>query len=319
MTGLATGVIMLTVARSGSSLGKAVIDPTHNSLIADYYPIETRSHVFSFHRAANAVGALIGPITAGMLAYWFGWRVPFLVFVIPTVIFAVLALQAARAGPRPLGAARDGCHRRGHQHRGDGAVVRRELAHGAEGRDRSTGSGGACRSSPSSLIGFVTLGVAALRAGVRPRASAAAASLRAIAEPFQLVGLVLGSRIATRRFIGNISGLIRFLAKIAVGTSVASIGFALAPNICVAVVAQLRDLGVAGDARARHPRRPLAGDPAPGPRHGLLRRVAVGHPRACSSCRSSAGSPTPGRSASGCSPWCRCSSSARSSCAASAT
>ena len=32
MTGLATGLILLTIARSGSSLGKAVIDPTHNSL-----------------------------------------------------------------------------------------------------------------------------------------------------------------------------------------------------------------------------------------------------------------------------------------------
>ncbi|MEO7370047.1 MAG: MFS transporter, partial [Ilumatobacteraceae bacterium] len=37
LTGLATGVIVLTIARSGSSIGKAVIDPTHNSLIADYY------------------------------------------------------------------------------------------------------------------------------------------------------------------------------------------------------------------------------------------------------------------------------------------
>ncbi len=133
MTGLSVGVIMLTVARSGSSLGKAFIDPTHNSLIADYYPVETRSHVFSFHRAANAVGGIIGPISAGMLAYWFGWRVPFIVFVIPTVIFAVLALEAARADPRPLGAARDRCLRRDHQHRGDGAIVLRELAHGAQG------------------------------------------------------------------------------------------------------------------------------------------------------------------------------------------
>ena len=53
---MAVGVIMLTIARSGSSLGKAVIDPTHNSLIADYYPIEVRAKVFSFHRSANAVG-----------------------------------------------------------------------------------------------------------------------------------------------------------------------------------------------------------------------------------------------------------------------
>ena len=39
MTGLATGVIVLTIARSGSSIGKAVVDPTHNTLLADYYPI----------------------------------------------------------------------------------------------------------------------------------------------------------------------------------------------------------------------------------------------------------------------------------------
>ena len=36
MTGIAMGVIVLTIARSGSSLGKAVVDPTHNSLISDY-------------------------------------------------------------------------------------------------------------------------------------------------------------------------------------------------------------------------------------------------------------------------------------------
>ncbi len=93
MTGLATGLIILTIARSGSALGKAVIDPTHNSLIADYYPIESRQRVYSVHRAANAVGAFVGPLSAGLLAYYLDWRVPFLVFAIPTVIFAVLAMR----------------------------------------------------------------------------------------------------------------------------------------------------------------------------------------------------------------------------------
>src|SRR5687768_9045166 len=90
MTGLAYGLVLLTVARSGSSLGKAVIDPTHNSLLADYYPIESRSRVFSTHRAANAVGQIVGPLSAGILAYSFGWRVPFVVFVVPTMVFVVL-------------------------------------------------------------------------------------------------------------------------------------------------------------------------------------------------------------------------------------
>ena len=93
LTGLATGVIVLSIARSGSAIGKAVIDPTHNSLIADYYPINSRSRVFSTHRAANAVGAFVGPLSAGLLAYAFGWRAPFLVFVIPTMVFAVIALR----------------------------------------------------------------------------------------------------------------------------------------------------------------------------------------------------------------------------------
>ena len=70
-----------------------MIDPTHNSLIADYYPIESRSRVFSTHRAANAIGAFVGPLSAGLLAYAFGWRAPFLFFVIPTMVFAVMALR----------------------------------------------------------------------------------------------------------------------------------------------------------------------------------------------------------------------------------
>jgi ABC-type branched-subunit amino acid transport system ATPase component len=46
---------------------------------------------------------------------------------------------------------------------------------------------------------------------------------------------VIGARIATRRFLGNIKGLIRFVASVAMLTSIASAGFAFAPNIFVAV------------------------------------------------------------------------------------
>ena len=91
MTGLAGTVVLLAIARSGSGIGKAVIDPTHNSLIADLYEPSVRPKVYSFHRAANAVGQFVGPIAAGLLAYSFGWRAPFFVFAVPTFVLVVLA------------------------------------------------------------------------------------------------------------------------------------------------------------------------------------------------------------------------------------
>ena len=57
----------------------------------------------------------------------------------------------------------------------------------------------------------------------------------AVAEPFQLVGLVVGTRYITKRFMADMRGLIRFIARVAIGTSVASVGFAFAPNVVIAV------------------------------------------------------------------------------------
>ena len=233
MTGLATGLILLTIARSGSSLGKAVIDPTHNSLIADYYPIETRSRVYSFHRAANAVGAFVGPLTAGMLAFYFDWRVPFLVFVIPTAIFAVLALRMkeptrGRWERAATGASQDIIDT---EEESPSFAESWRTAHKVQSLQRIWWS---LPFLATSLIGFVTL--AALlyeqKFDLDERARGVAA---AIAEPFALVGLVIGARIATRRYAGNIKGLIRFVASIALVSSVASAGFAFAPNVYIAV------------------------------------------------------------------------------------
>ncbi len=66
--------------------------PTHNSLLADYYEIPDRPKVYSVHRAALAFGACLGPLIAGLLTSWFSWRVPFIVFIIPTSVFVILAL-----------------------------------------------------------------------------------------------------------------------------------------------------------------------------------------------------------------------------------
>ncbi len=233
MTGLATGVVLLTIARSGSSLGKAVIDPTHNSLLADYYPIEARSKVFSTHRAANAVGAFVGPLSAGMLAYAFGWRVPFIIFVVPTVVFAVLALRLRE----PV---RGKWERKAMGSSEEVANTEETVPSFAESWRTVQKIHTLQRlwwSLPflaTAMIGFVTLAslLYEQQFGLDERARGVAA---AIAEPFQLLGLVVGTRFITKRYMADMRGLIRFISRVAIGTSIASIGFAAAPNVVVAV------------------------------------------------------------------------------------
>jgi branched-chain amino acid transport system ATP-binding protein len=233
MTGLATGIVVLGIARSGSSIGKAVIDPTHNSLLADYYPIEARSKVYSTHRAANAVGAFVGPLVAGLLAYAFDWRVPFLVFVVPTLVFVVLALRL----PEPV---RGGWERRA-MGSSDEVIATEETTPSFAESWRTVHKIESLRrlwwSLPflaTSLIGFVTLASLMYEQefGLDERGRGVAA---AVAEPFQLLGLVIGARIVTRRFAGDMRAVNRFGAKVAAWTSLLSVGFALSPNIVVAV------------------------------------------------------------------------------------
>ena len=233
MTGLATTIVLLTIARSGSSLGKAVIEPTHNSLLADYYPIEARSRVYSFHRAANAVGGFLGPLLAGMLAYAFDWRVPFLVFVVPTVVFALLAMRLREPvrgawERRAAGASED-------------VIATEETPPSFSESWRTVHKVRSLRriwaSLPFlavSLVGFVTLASLFYEQEFDLDERARGVAF-AIAEPFQLVGLVVGARIATRKFVGNVRGLVRFLANIAIAAGFMSVLFALSPNIVVAV------------------------------------------------------------------------------------
>jgi ABC-type branched-subunit amino acid transport system ATPase component/predicted MFS family arabinose efflux permease len=93
MTGLAPTIAFLALARSGAGIGRAVNTPTHNSLIADYYDLNVRGYVYGAHRAANNLGQFLGPALGGVLAYFFGWRAPFIVFVIPTIVLVILALR----------------------------------------------------------------------------------------------------------------------------------------------------------------------------------------------------------------------------------
>ena len=236
-TGVATGVVMLAIMRAGSGIGKAVVDPTHNSLLSDYYEPSVRPRVFSAHRAANAVGAFIGPLTAGLLAAEFGWRAPFFVFVIPTLVFVVLAW---RLRPPVRGA---------QERRAMGAS---EEAIGTEEESPSFAEGWRLvwkietlrriwYSLPflaASLIGFVSL-ASLLYDEVFGLDERARGFVAASTEPVQLVGLVIGARVATKLLAQGPDRVLGFLSQAAFVVSGCLVLFALAPNIWVAIAANM--------------------------------------------------------------------------------
>ncbi len=97
MTGLAPTLVLLFLTRAGSSMGKVVNGPVHYGLIGDFYSPRTRTKVFGIHSLANPVGGVVAAVIAGALADVFGWRLPFLLFGIPTLA----VIYFARRLPEP--------------------------------------------------------------------------------------------------------------------------------------------------------------------------------------------------------------------------
>lgn len=95
-TGAASGLATMGLARVGAGLGTSVNDPTHRSLLADYYPLADRPRAFGVHGGARRIGQLLGFLLAGGIAAVWGWRAPFLLFAIPSVVLGLYALRRLR-------------------------------------------------------------------------------------------------------------------------------------------------------------------------------------------------------------------------------
>jgi branched-chain amino acid transport system ATP-binding protein len=234
MTGLSTAIWMLIIARAGAGIGRAVVDPTHASLLSDWFAVDRRPAVFSFHRAANVLGQFMGPLLAGGIAYLTDWRVPFFVFAVPTVVLVVIGTRMKE----PV---------RGAQER---------LASGASAEVVET-----AEPVPSfaeswrllwkievlrriwyavpflavSLIGFVSL-ASLLYSDVYDLDELQRGYLAAVVEPFQLIGLAVGARLGTRLFLKDPALIFRLLRWVSFTAALLAAGFAYAPNIGLAVV-----------------------------------------------------------------------------------
>jgi branched-chain amino acid transport system ATP-binding protein len=232
-TGLSTTILLLVIARSGAGMGRAVVTPTHNSLLPDYYPPQVRADVFGFHRLGNAVGAFLGPLLGGLLAAWLGWRAPFLIFMIPTLVLVVVGMRLKEPG-------------RGHFEReaagADASVVHTdEVPPSFAESVRILWQVQTLRriwiSLPflaSSVIGLTVL-TSLYYEQVFHLEEAQRGLVAALAEPAQVVGIILGIPLASRLMLRDPGAGLRWLSVVAVVIAGAWMTFALAPMLWVAV------------------------------------------------------------------------------------
>jgi MFS family permease len=87
----ASAFALLVVIRGVLGFGQAVTDPSGASLVADYYPLEHRGQAFSIQTCLNYVGLGLGLAIGAYFGTHFGhlgWRLAFLVSIIPGLITA---------------------------------------------------------------------------------------------------------------------------------------------------------------------------------------------------------------------------------------
>ena len=103
----ATSFFYLFFTRALLGVGQATINPTHASLLSDYYPVSVRGRVLGYHRAANPLGQVLGGVVGGVIIAWLGWRWGFVAAAVPGLLFGMLALtlREPKRGEADLNAA----------------------------------------------------------------------------------------------------------------------------------------------------------------------------------------------------------------------
>ncbi len=244
LTALAISVVMLAIARAGSELGRGFNDPVQNSLIPDYYDVPVRPKVYAVHRSANSVGQALGPLLGGVIAYFFGWRAPFVFFVIPTAIFVILALRL-----------RDPV--RGHFERqrmgaSEAAIATEEAPPSWAESWRIVWQVRTLRRIFAalpfvalSIVGLLTVG-SLFYQDIFGLNEVQRGVIAAVAEPAQIVGFFIGIPIATRLMARDPGLVLKFLAGVTGFIAVVWVAFSQAPNLPVAIACNILISGSLG-------------------------------------------------------------------------
>jgi branched-chain amino acid transport system ATP-binding protein len=232
-TAFAFTTLMLVIVRTGAGIGRAVVTPTHNSLLSDYYPPEVRTDVFGSHAIGLHIGAAIGGLLGGLIGSLYGWRWPFVIFVIPSIVFVVLGMRLREPS-------------RGHFERAaagasDEVVATDEVPPSFAESIRILWQIGTLRRIwyalpflAAAFIGLVTLtslyynqvfGLGAFQRGI----------VVAFAEPGQIIALFIGIPLASRLMLRDPGAALRMLAVVAIVIAAVWTVFAFAPYLWLAI------------------------------------------------------------------------------------
>jgi MFS family permease len=88
--GMAQNFTQMLAARIGVGVGEAGCSPPAHSLIADYFPPERRASALSIYALGIPIGSILGLLTGGWIAEFYGWRMAFFLVGVPGVLLAVV-------------------------------------------------------------------------------------------------------------------------------------------------------------------------------------------------------------------------------------
>ncbi len=102
ISGLAMNFWHLLIARIGVGVGEAGCSPPAHSMIADYFPAESRATALGIYSLGIPVGIMFGLFAGGWINEFFGWRMAFFVVGVPGIILAFVVRFAIQEPERGM-------------------------------------------------------------------------------------------------------------------------------------------------------------------------------------------------------------------------
>jgi EmrB/QacA subfamily drug resistance transporter len=91
--GLASGSLMLNIARAVQGVGGAFLLTASLAILSNTFSGAERSHAFAFWGASLGIALAVGPIIGGLITNLFGWRWVFLVNIPASVVLILATLK----------------------------------------------------------------------------------------------------------------------------------------------------------------------------------------------------------------------------------